>query len=108
MKLQCVTIVCVSPALDYKFVVNSVDPDEVISQTEKEKGSDFVPTSNRSENVVQECEEDEDNDEEDVGSRAPVILAGNGTLANSTGNDQQESSFWKKASPPGFLLRLAL
>lgn len=77
-------------------MVNSVDPDEVSSQTEKEKGSDFVPTSNRSESVVQEREEDEDNDEEDVGSRAPAILAGNGTLANSTGNDQQDQASGKR------------
>lgn len=104
--MRCL-VVCVSPALDYKFVVNSVDPDAVISQTEKEKGSDYVPTSNRSEDVAQEREEDEDNNEEDVGSCAPVILAGNGTLANSTGNNQQQSSFWEKASPPGFLSTLA-
>lgn len=101
-------VVCVSPALDYKFVVNSADPDAVIPQTEKEEGSDSVPTSNRSEDVAQERQEDEDNNEGDGGSRAAGILAGNGTLANSTGNNQQRSSFLGKGFTSWFSLDTGL
>lgn len=93
-----------SPALDYKFVVNSVDPDEAISPSKKEKEPDLVPASNRSRNVVPERDEDEDDAEEDADSRVPLILAENGTLANSTGNHQQGCSFWKLTSPSGFVL----
>lgn len=83
-------MLCVSPALDYKFVVNSVDPDEAVSPSEKEKQPAFVPMSNRIENSVPERDEDEDDAEEDADGRVLLILAENGTLANSTGNRQQE------------------
>lgn len=90
-------------------MVNSVDPDEAITpSTKKEKEPDFVPMFNRSENMVLEHGEDEDDAkedaEEDAGSRVPLIPAENGTLANSTGNQQQQRSFWKLTSPSGFAL----
>lgn len=98
-----IPLVCVLLALDYKFFVNSADPDEATSPSKKEKEPDVVPTSNRSENVVPEHDEDEDDAEEDAGSRVPLIPAGNVTLANSTGNHQQGWSFWKLTSPSAFV-----
>lgn len=79
-----------SPALDYKFVVNSVDPDEAVSPRSKETEPDFVPASDRSENMVPEHGEngrDPDEDaEEDASSLMPLTVAENGAVVNSTGN----------------------
>lgn len=72
---------CVASALDYKFVVRSVDPDEVTSETEKDIEPDLVLPSNHSDSY-------EEDREEEPSSPAPVILGENGTLPNSTGNDR--------------------
>lgn len=72
---------CVASALDYKFVVRSVDPDEVTSETGKDIEPDLVPSSNHSDSY-------EEDQEEGASSAAPVILGENGTLPNSTGNDR--------------------
>lgn len=72
---------CAVSALDYKFVVRSVDPDEVTSETEKDIEPDLVPPSNHSDSY-------EEDREEEPSSLAPVILGENGTLPNSTGNDR--------------------
>lgn len=72
---------CVASALDYKFVVRSVDPDEVTSETGKDIEPDLVPPSNHSDSY-------EEVQEEGPSSPAPVILEENGTLPNSTGNDR--------------------
>lgn len=72
---------CVASALDYKFVVRSVDPDEVTSENGKDIEPDLVPPSNHSDSY-------EEGQEEGPSSPAPVILGENGTLPNSTGNDR--------------------
>lgn len=98
---------CVLLALDYKFVVNSVDPDGAITPTKKEKEPDFVPTSNRSENLVPERDEDEDDAEEDADSRVPLIQAENGTLANSTGKSSAGVELLETDLPSAFVLTAA-
>lgn len=80
-------VVCVSAALDYKFVVNSADPDKAISPSQKETETDFVPASDGAENMVPEHDENE----EEASSLAPPSLAENGTLVNSTGNQESSS-----------------
>lgn len=72
---------CVAPGLDYKFVVRSVDPDEVTSETGKDIEPDLVLPSNHSDSY-------EKDPEEGPSSPAPVIFGENGTLPNSTGNDR--------------------
>lgn len=75
---------CIIAGVEYKFTIKSVDPDETASVTEKQKEPDDL-FSNKSEEKRRKGAEDEEEYGE-MTSSAPVILEGNGSLPNRTGN----------------------
>lgn len=68
--------------VEYKFTIKSVDPDETVAENQKEP--DDLLSNNSEEMRRKEAEDEEEHGE--MTSPDPVILEGNGSLPNRTGN----------------------